>query len=68
MVKDSSNVPGRTHYLEPYVTKKQDTDKDKMKYSNNYNICLKCYINLCYVVASVMQGSKALAMAINTLL
>ena len=38
-----------------------------MKYSNNYNICLKCYINLCCVVADRMQGAYHLAVAINDL-
>ena len=45
----------------PLVTKKQDTYKDKMKYSNNYNICIKCYINLCYIVPDETGSLNTLA-------
>lgn len=34
-----------------------------MKCSNNYNICSKCYINLCYVVPYEMGCLKPLARA-----
>ena len=39
-----------------------------MNCSNNYNLWLKCYINLFNIVSNEMRGSNALAMLSNNLL
>lgn len=55
----------RQHHrkLKPRVTKKQATYEDRMISSNNYKLCVKCYLNLFNIVADRMQGFKPLATA-----
>ena len=55
--RDRSLVFPAPLYLNSPVTKNKLADKDKMKCSNNYNLCVKCYINVFYVVPSEMESS-----------
>ena len=50
----------RQHHrkLQSHVTKNKLTDKDKMKCSNNNNLCDKYYINLSYIVPVEMESAR----------
>ena len=55
----------RQHHrkLKPHVTKKQATYEDRMISSNNYNLCVKCYLKFVKIVADRMQSFNVLATA-----
>jgi len=41
------------------LLKKQATDEDSMISSNNYSLCVKCYINFYYIVPGEMESLQA---------
>ena len=61
MIEFAQTVLAHHRKLKPHVTKNKLPSKDKMNSSNNYNLWLKCYINLFNIVSSEMRGSNALA-------
>ena len=51
------------HNPEPMVTKNKLTHEERMISSNNYKLCVKCYLKFIEIVADRMQGFKILATA-----